>query len=371
MFSIYISASALANAYLQEGEKPYKEQSEWFRVLRKQSRIYTYGYTPTYENQDDNIDFESGFSLSHIIEELSISYDIPIIPADDYISSLLDNNQKALEKPNAAFFLDIDSNKAENIQKKYGVICQSTGAIDSSVFTKSCIGVNFEKDTISQKGWAEIFKVPTELPSNTLCIIDRFLFTFDGQPNKDGSLNKLGITNIAAILEHALPISFEGIYSVLIICDKKHIKNRYIFQTMSDELFRIVYKLSDKRRYRIKLQLLAIDGDEAPYTNSITHNRLVFSNYYQIIFLNGVNILYYKGGKTFSKYNQLIRGTLMYNGDLEYIESDPPISSIETVRKLLKKQVEKWHSHVISNHFSYADSLGNFSITNLETIRFS
>ena len=41
--------------------------------------------------------------------------------------------------------------------------------------------VNFEKYQESEKGWEVILKIPTELPSNSLCIIDRFLFAEDGK----------------------------------------------------------------------------------------------------------------------------------------------------------------------------------------------
>ena len=82
MFSIYISASALADIYLQESDKPFKEQSDWFKILRKQTEIFTYGYVPV-----DN-DFEDGFSVSDILENLGRSYDILITPADDYISQV-------------------------------------------------------------------------------------------------------------------------------------------------------------------------------------------------------------------------------------------------------------------------------------------
>ena len=365
MFSIYISASALADTYLQESDKPFTEQSDWFKILRKQTEIFTYGYVPV----DD--DFEDGFSVSDILENLGRSYGILIKPADDYISQVLDNNQKVLDHPNAAFFLDIEAEKAQDIQSQYGVICQATDSIDSKVFTKSCIGTNLVKDQETKKGWESILKIPTELPSNSLCIVDRFLFAEDGK-NKFG-YNTIGFDNISLILYYALPNSFNDEYHITIITDRNNIKSGIIFQTMSDKLIHLVNILAEKKGYPIKLEFLAIDVNNkaTKYTQPFIHNRQIFSNYYHINFPNGVNILYFKGGKSFAKYNQFIKGTLLYNDSLDYIESDPIISVIESYRKRFKEIIIDWKAGKDVGYYSYADNRGNLGIKNLELTHFS
>lgn len=363
MFSIYISASALADIYLQESDKPFKEQSDWFKILRKQTEIFTYGYVPV-----DN-DFEDGFSVSDILENLGRSYDILITPADDYISQVLVDNQTVLEHPNAAYFLDVETEQAHDIQQKYGVICQATDSIDSTIFTKSCIGVNFVKYQESEKGWEVILKIPTELPSNSLCIIDRFLFAEDGK-NQYGD-NSIGFDNLSLILYYALPSSFSAEYHITIITDRNSIKNGLIFQTLSDKLIHLVNKLSEKRGYPIKLEFLAIDVENAKYTKSFIHNRQIFANYFNIKFDNGLNILDFKNGKGIAKFNQLIKGTLLYNDSLDYIESDPAVSSIDSYRKQLKTRISKWKKDAEESPYSYADNYGNLGIKNFDITRFS
>ena len=41
MFKIFITARALAETCMNEGEKERKDQSKWFRVLARQRKIYT------------------------------------------------------------------------------------------------------------------------------------------------------------------------------------------------------------------------------------------------------------------------------------------------------------------------------------------
>lgn len=144
MFRIYITAKALADACLQEQSKEYKEQSSWFRILCRQNKIYTIGYTPP---TTDTL-LEDDLSDSAIIAGMNAAFNIDFIPKDGYIKAVKREHSNVYQQPNAAFFLDISKEEAQQIQDEYGVICQSVDNIDASVFTEECVRFEFVKDKL-------------------------------------------------------------------------------------------------------------------------------------------------------------------------------------------------------------------------------
>ena len=371
MFGIYITASSLANTYLQEGNKSFELQSEWYRILRKQNFIYL----SEYNSNDVEYEDEDYLNNKELIDMFSQSAgNIDIKPADDKIQQILLDHSKVLDNPNAAYFLDIDPEEAKAIQDDFGVICQSVNVpVDTSVFTMPCIPINFQKDQVSVKGWDKILQEPAKLPSNSLCIIDRYLFCYEGDTVRGDKKNTIGFDNLQLILLFALPEHYKGIYNVTIIFDGKAIGSGYDVDTLWQELCIRVDNIAKRKGYKINLQYLAIDVDAAGYTKEMTHNRQILSTYYKIQFDNGVNILYYVDGiYAKAKFTQKIQASVTYDNCLHFEEGDPTIMAMEVQRGLIRYCISKWkESSRNSHHYTYRDNNGNKDIKHFNLQSFS
>lgn len=372
MFRIYITAEALADACLQEQSRPYSEQSTWFHILRKQNKIYTIGYKPP---TSDTL-LEDDFSDSGIIAGMNAAYNIDFIPQDEYINSIKRDHSNVYKQPNAAFFLDISKEEAQQIQEEFGVICQSVDNIDTSVFTEECVRFEFVNYKPVRGGWKELFDVQSLIPSNSLCIIDRFLFTNDGISNPNSGYESEviynGLDTLLLILNHALPSKFGDTYHVTIICEKAHVKNRLIFQTLQYKIFDIIELISERKGYPIFAQVIAVDGKIAKYTNPLTHNRQIVSNYYRIGFPNGVDaILFYSGSQGKAHFTQSVQGELLYSTGLRHPNSQCPEDSIAATQIAFKRVIQRWQGAFEPDHYYYADNLGNSSIMNFKNRLFS
>lgn len=373
MFRIYITAKNLVDTYLQEGGKDYAKQSEWFHILLKQKEIFTTGYA---DPLGDILE-EDDISDSALIAEMSAAYNIRFIPSDKYIEEVKQDHSKVYNQPNAAFFIDVDKNIADKIQNAYGVVCQSVNSeIDTSIFTDECLRYEYVKGKAVNGGWQDLFEVQSKIPSNALCIIDRNLFVYDGQNNPNKRYNSEiiynGLDTILMILNCALPKSFNETYHITIICEKKQIKNRLIFQTLQQELFSRVAMISKLKGYPILAQLIAVDDDLAKYTHPLTHNRQIISNYHRMFFLNGINaIRFYHGSEGKAEYTQTVQGELLYGSGLKHYKSECPEDAIRPIQDAMISVLRRWNNSFEPGHYYYADNLGNSSIKNFTNRLFS
>lgn len=367
MFRIFITAKALADIYLKEKPKSYKEQSEWFHILLKQKEIFTTGYSIP----SGDIIEEDDLTDSGIIAEMASAYNIKFTPSDEYLESVLNDNTKVYDYPNAAFFLDVTQEVANDIQDKFGVICQPANNVDTSVFTEECIRHVFEKNRPINGGWKELLEVQSRIPSNSMCIIDRYLFTYDGSENRNKREELIynGLDTIMLILNYVLPEKFSQTYHLTVICDREQIKNHLVFQTLQYELFRRVNIVAKRKGYPIFTQLIAVDCKQASYSAQLTHNRQIASNYHRMAFDNGINaIRFYYGANNSAEYTQTLQGELLYGTGLRHINSECPANSIATTQKAGNYIFTRWMSQKIEDfgHFLYADNLGNTSIRNFK-----
>ena len=202
----------------------------------------------------------------------------------EYINDIPRNSRRVLEYPNAVFLLDIDAKAAEDIQNKYGVICQSIDAIDDDVLTMA-----YEYDlTDGQNGvdWTVYFnKTNHTLPSNALIICDRYMFSADSKSDAMAAQNalKLGLTNIRCILNTVLPKRHNDDYNVLIIFDSSTLDKNVdqesrMFKSIADELKRYADCNNSNRHYKIRFDLISIDHNCINYKK--LHNRRIISNYF-------------------------------------------------------------------------------------------
>lgn len=204
----------------------------------------------------------------------------------EYINDIPLNSRRVLENPNAVFLLNIGAKEAEDIQNKYGVICQSIDSIDDDVLTKA-----YEYDlTDGQEGvdWTVYFdKTNHTLPSNALIICDRYMFSADSKSDAKGALNalELGLTNIRCILNTVLPKRYNDEYNVLIVfdsstLDKYEEQETKMFKSIADNLKDYAEGNKKLRHYKIRFDLISVDHNCINYKK--LHNRRIISNYFVV-----------------------------------------------------------------------------------------
>ena len=203
----------------------------------------------------------------------------------EYINDILQNSRRVLENPNAVFLLSIESEDAGKIQNRYGVICQSIDNIDDEVLTKA-----YEYDlSDGQKGvdWNVYFDKSNHiLPSNSLIICDRYIFSSDkinGAITKDTM--ELGLSNIRGILNSILPKRHNDEYNVLIVFDSSTFnlgdeQETELFKTIASNLKDYADGNKKVRRYKIRFDLISIDHNCINY--KMLHNRRIISNYFVV-----------------------------------------------------------------------------------------
>lgn len=351
MFKIFITARALAETCMNEGEKERKDQSKWFRVLARQRKIYTIGYTLS-----DTPYEESDFSDEAILYRAQSSLGFVLLPEDEYVSGILKNPETVLNHPSAAFYLDISPEEAECIQDEYGVICQSTDKpFDDSCLTDEVEVYDMEKGSKAIP-WSCVLESAEELPSNSLFIIDRNLFAYDGQRNRDGEEKADGIYNTFFILDHALPKTFNSLYHVTILCEQKEITvsdgtnwDREHFERVSESLFKFIPAL--KREYPIIMEVIAF-RKRARFINELTHTRQVISNYYRVSAENGLNTTNYSEDQK-SYYPQQLAVQRLYSTGLKRDTTSTPADTIQRMHNAYNDFLLKWRQ-APSDYYWYA-----------------
>lgn len=202
----------------------------------------------------------------------------------EYINDIPHNSCRVLENPNAVFLLDIETKKAEDIQNKYGVICQSINSINDDVLTKA-----YEYDlTDGQEGvdWNVYFdRTNHTLPSNALIICDRYMFSADSKSGSKGAQYalELGLTNIRCILNTVLPKRYNDEYNVLIVFDSSTLdkydeQETNMFKFIGDNLKSYADGIKKLRHYKIRFDLISVDHNCINYKK--LHNRRIISNYF-------------------------------------------------------------------------------------------
>lgn len=263
MLKVFISASSLEKLCVDEMSLSPKEQSSWFILLTKQNVIYL----------DKDICQDRG--CDDPLFMFSQSYGITLKEASaDYNIDLEANPQDILNHPHDAFLLDIDQAKAEDIQRQYGVVCQSTKDLSfCNVSEKGChFSLNRGENTHS---WEELFADKNRIPANSLIIVDRYIFGYEGQLN---SGYRDGVNNIKQILSSALPDCVKCPFHVLVIFDAKSSADRnFDLDAVAKELEEYKVKFL-KKSYPVDIEFFSVSSKNLQYGE--THNRRILSNYF-------------------------------------------------------------------------------------------
>lgn len=316
MFKVFISASSLERLCLNEMSLPLKERSNWFVLLSKQNVIYL------------DKDIYSTWTLDDPLFMFSQSFGITFKEAESNYNDVAANNPTSfLEHPHDAFLLDLNPEQAEDIKNKFGVMCQSTQDLSKCPIAESGCHFNLVKNCRGHS-WSELFADSSKIPSNSLIIVDRYLFGYEGRLHS-GYVD--GVNNIKQILSAALPQNISCDFNVLIIFDaESSTDHNFDLDAVASELE--YYKTNDLRRpYNIDIELLSVTSQCPRYEE--THNRRVLSNYY-IVYAE--HLL-----KAFKQYGESMT-TQKLNLDLSYSEglrdrSDVPQKAIDNLVSKLQE----------------------------------
>ena len=272
MFKVFISASSLERMCLDEMDKEKNKQSSWFMILSKQNVIYL----------DRNI-WDEWLSkgddyLAEPLYQFSLSNDIEFRTSNtDFNKTNVDNSSVFLKEPQGALLLDVDKETAESIQKKYGIICQSTDSLTTCPLAQEEVKFSLRDNEITCS-WQDIFAGMKQVPSNTLIIVDRYIFSYERIDDDRQSTCIDGLKNIQNILMSALPEELSCDYHVLIMFDSGSVDHKFEMVKFAQALEFIKNKVL-KRPYKIIIELYSITSKCDHYR--CTHNRKIISNYYK------------------------------------------------------------------------------------------
>lgn len=207
---------------------------------------------------------------------------VSIYAEQEWIDSVCADNKTVLEEPTASFLLDLPSNLTQNLQSNYGIACYTTGTTPVMPFFANRGWHVDTTDSDKEKSW-EALLGDLAIPSNSLVIVDRYLFS-----SNPGETIEDSFTNLIQILNRLLPQSMaSGVLDVSIIFDFDSInfkKDKKPDGTEIDMpyLAKRINKLKKEvnRPYAYNISLISINANCLNYDK--THNRKIFSNYYII-----------------------------------------------------------------------------------------
>lgn len=320
MFKVFISASSLERLCLNEMSLPLKDRSNWFVLLSKQDVIYL------------DKDIDSTWSLDDPLFMFSQSFGITFKEAkSNYNNAAANNPTSFLEHPHDAFLLDLNPEQAEDIKNKFGVMCQSTQDLSYCAIAESGCHFNLVKNGRGHS-WNELFADNGNVPSNSLIIVDRYLFGYEG---KLCSGYTDGVNNIKQILSTALPQNIECDFNVLIIFDaESSTDHNFDLDAVATDLENYKINVLD-RPYNIDIELLSVTSRCPRYEE--THNRRVLSNYY-IVYAEHLLKAFRQNGESMT--------TQKLNLDFSYSEGLRDRSDVpqKTIDNLVSKLQELFYS---------------------------
>lgn len=275
MFKVYIDYDKIYDICLEQDEK-----DTWYKILCNQQTI----------NVNHSVDDDEFYSEDNPLLLFSQMKGVDFNDATEYMDTINQDNSKVLDEPCSAFILDIDTTKATEIQSRFGVLCQSSSEMSATPLTIGDVTV-----TTTRPGtWLKRLPFGKVVPSNSLVIVDRYLF---GSENDETFADSY--ENIKDIMEAFMPDTFDAEYHVCIIFDATHMQDRDVrtilglpsntaityaeqqkaFAKISTELNKIKKEFVNKHGYNIVLEVLSCDKrDKQSYDK--THDRKVISNYF-------------------------------------------------------------------------------------------
>ncbi len=258
MFSIYTTKDNLFQLCLEK-------DNSWYKIIMKMKKVVV-----CMDNDEEwNLENKILQNLHKAQVEFSVN--------NDFINQIVTlKPQNVLEDPCSVYLLDVADEKANNIQSKYGVICQSHNN-KANVLTEKGWTIHTEDPTKTQS-WNFFFN-NNKCPLNSLIIIDRYFFSSEPGETLEDSLY-----NLEELLNSLLPAeSPQNVQQVIVIFDfstfkfkkdKREDGSEYTFKSFAEKINGIKRRVRD---YSYDLELLSITSDCYMYED--THDRRIIGNY--------------------------------------------------------------------------------------------
>lgn len=301
-----------------------EKENSWFKIIMKMKEVVVSTNNGDMYNQQD--------PFLQTLHRAGVT----IYTGDnDFINQISSTNPaNVLDDPCAAYLLDITDESANNIQSKYGVICQAHNNNDNILTRK---GWTIRTSTVQEKSWKYFF-TDHNCPINSLLIIDRYFFSSEPNESIEDSF-----FNLEQILDTLLPPdSPDNVVQVIVIFDfstfkhnhdKKIDGSNYTFQVLAERINKIKRKV---RRYAYTLELLSITSNCYKYED--THDRHIVGNYF---ITEAVHKL-----KTFTASNDHLCAQTIYfkrlfeEGIDDEDKSTPPVDIQEDILKCIIECIE-------------------------------
>lgn len=268
MMALYTTEQIVSSIF-RDNEKRYDAWYDFITKLRPEMKILL----------DVDTDYEDNdYNPVYMFQK---DYDIQVDPQfledvgdDSDLAKIASMQLSSIPDPCAIVILDVDTETANKISQKYGVICHSfsESPLTSPLFQEA-IERNVENQE-SKRGWHELFLKGTTFPSNSLVFVDRYLFSKDS----NGITSQDGIENVYEILNHVLPANLGVDYHVLLVFDASTLSTAIgdTFERISTQINGLKKRLN--RPYQVIIETLSIDHNDMNYEE--THNRRILSNYF-------------------------------------------------------------------------------------------
>ena len=264
MLSVFIPQEILEDFVIDNMASDTKpeDQNVWFKIFTKQKVIYVSSLKKKrYYSNDPEED---------PLIRLSYAHGVKVLYATEFIEDIPQNHRLVTNYWNGIYLLDISPEEAAEIQRDYGVICQSTDEMDASVLMDPGLRFSF-KDGPAKYYWDKILENISfnYFPSNRLILIDRVLFA-------DKGMMENVLDNIFDIMDNMLPThKIKGAYKVTLIIAQPKDGDCYPLSTIAENVFQLVSDLA--RLYPINVEILYLTNKSRLFP--FTHNRCILTNY--------------------------------------------------------------------------------------------
>ncbi len=334
MLSIFIPQDTLENILIDNMASSVKleDQDAWYRIFIKQKVIYVSSWKEKeYDAEEDPLLI---LSNSYQVE---IRYD-----ETEYIESIHNNHELVTKYWNGIFLLDITEEEADDIQRDYGVICQSIHHLDASVLMDE--GLRFSPvENDKRYSWYTILDgINAEhIPSNHLILIDRYLFA---------NANELETTldNIFFIMDAMLPLhELKCSYKVTIFYGEQSDGGGVGLSDAAAKVYKIIDGLS--RPYTIHVEVICLSRHSDLYKPF--HNRKILTNYTITQLEYRLNAFDEKG---LSTCQQTIQPQSLFTKSSLYRDIDSPYKTHHDIMSAIYENFIWWVKNYLSPKSTYA-----------------
>ena len=266
MLALYTTECILSSIYVSNDNSGEKVWNNFIQKAKPSLNILLdMGSDFEYNNDNPILLLSKDYDLDVDVQENGKDND------ESYIAKVIGMRLDTIDDPNAIFVLDIKSELAREISIKYGVICHS---IYDDPYGCPLFQESFEINAVKKKineSWVDILSKDNVFPSNSLIVIDRYLFS-----NDTDATSQDGIDNLYEILNNILPYKLGVEYHILIVFDDKTLNKEEPFEIISNKINKLKKRL--RREYPITIESVSIPKGYAHYDS--THNRRFISNYF-------------------------------------------------------------------------------------------